>query len=264
MKAHFLPTTLLLVAVACHAPQADEQTAVTTLAAADSTAHHRHHGAEDSSAHQHHHGHNVFDPAGHKPGHSANEHMHARPFEELVADFDDPKRAEWQQPAKVIGLLGPLKGKTVMDIGAGTGYFAFRLAEAGAHVISADVDDRFLKLVNDRKAARKLTDAQLVTRKLPFDSPELKPGEADVVLIVNTYHHIEDRPAYFQKVRAGLKPGGRLVIVDFMKKETPVGPPAEMKLSPMDIEPELKAAGFSKQEVLHDALPYQYVITAWR
>jgi 2-polyprenyl-3-methyl-5-hydroxy-6-metoxy-1,4-benzoquinol methylase len=218
----------------------------------------------DSLHHAGHHPGHVMDPAAHHPGQTANEHMHARPFEELVAAFDDPARAEWQQPEKVLQMLGPLKGKTVMDIGAGTGYFSFPLANAGAHVISADVDDRFLKLIEERRVAQNLSSAQLSIRKLPFDSPKLAPAEADVVLLVDVYHHLENRPAYFRQVRAGLKPGGRLVIIDFKKHDLPVGPPASMKMTPMEIEPELKAAGFERQEVEHEALPYQYIITAYK
>ncbi len=213
---------------------------------------------------QTHHPGGVMDPATHKPGESANEHMHARPFEELVADFDDPARLAWQQPKQVIRSFGPLKGKTVMDIGAGTGYFSFPLVRMGARVISADVDDRFLKLLEERKKQQLLTDDKLVTRKLPFDSPSLAPEEVDMVLLVDVYHHLEDRPAYFRKVKAGLKPGGRVVIIDFKKKDLPVGPPASMKLAPTEIQAELKAAGFERQTVDDAMLPYQYIITAYR
>ena len=82
----------------------------------------------------------------HNQGHDhnrSNEHMNRRSFEDLVANFESEDRAAWQKPGSVIALLGDLQGKTVLDIGSGTGYFSFRLADKGARVVAADVDKRF-------------------------------------------------------------------------------------------------------------------------
>ena len=76
--------------------------------------------------------------------------MNQRPFEELVAHFEDPSRDEWQKPDAVLAQLGDLQGKKVMDIGSGTGYFSFRMAKAGAQVICADVDERFLEYISKK------------------------------------------------------------------------------------------------------------------
>lgn len=205
---------------------------------------------EDHAADQdHHHGH-------------ANKHMNKRPLEELIANFESPERAEWQKPDSVIAFLGDLKGKTVMDIGSGTGYFSFRLADAGANVICADVDERFLDYIAKRKAEKGLTEAQVETRKVPFDSSKLRESEADLVLIVDTYHHIENRVDYFAEVKRGLKPGGKLVVIDFRKEEMPVGPPVEMKIKEAEVMDELRKAGFTNMQVNNTLLTYQYIITA--
>ena len=146
--------------------------------------------------------------AAHQGHGGANAHMNQQSFEQLTASFDSTERDAWQKPATVLAALGDLRGKTVMDIGAGTGYFSFRLAEAGAHVIAADVDERFQEFIERKRVERGLTPAQLELRRIPYDSPALKTGEADMVIIVDTYHHIESRPAYFAKVPSdGLKPG---------------------------------------------------------
>jgi len=192
----------------------------------------------------------------------ANEHMNRSAFADLVASFESPDRAAWQKPDEVVAALGDLAGKTVMDIGSGTGYFSFRLAAAGAKVICGDVDERFLEHIAARKAELGLSDAQMELRKLPYDSSRLAPGEADLVLIVDTYHHIEDRVDYFSEVKAGLKPGGRLVVVDFFKRDVPVGPPVGMKLDEQTIVDELRRAGFQQFEIDGDLLPYQYIISA--
>ena len=200
--------------------------------------------------------------SGHSQHGDANTHMNRRPFEELVAQFESPERAEWQKPDSVIAFLGDLEGKTVMDIGSGTGYFSFRLAKAGARVIAADVDERFLDYIEQKKKEEGWTDEQVETRHVPYDSPNLQKAEADLVFMVNVYHHIEQRSSYFAKVKEGLKPGGRLVVIDFIKEETPVGPPVEMKLEPEQVVGELKEAGFTDLQVNEKMLPYQYIVTA--
>lgn len=193
----------------------------------------------------------------------ANAHMNQRPIEELAASFDSPERAAWQRPDEVIALMGDLAGKTVMDIGSGTGYFSFRLVEAGAKVISADVDERFLGIIRDRMARQGLTGEHIELRHVPYDSSMLQPGEVDIALIVDTYHHIGNRVDYFAEVRAGLKPGGKLMVVDFFKRDDPVGPPVAMKMAAETIVAELREAGYTSITVNRELLPYQYVIEAF-
>ena len=193
---------------------------------------------------------------------NANEHMNQIPFEDLVRSFESGERDAWQKPDEVVALLGDIQGKTIMDIGSGTGYFSFRLADAGATVICADVDERFLGHIEKRKSELGLDDSQMELRHVPYDSSTLAEGEADVVLIVDTYHHIENRADYFSEVRRGLRPGGQLVVVDFIKKDLPMGPPVAMKMDADTIIEELKAAGYTNFEVNRDLLPYQYIIFA--
>jgi SAM-dependent methyltransferase len=84
------------------------------------------------------------------------------------------------------------------------------------------------------------------------------PEPVDVLLIVNTYHHIANRVEYFRAVRAQLKPGARLAIVDY-RKGAPSGPPEEYRFSPEQITAELAQAGFSRQTT-HDFLPRQHFL----
>lgn len=200
--------------------------------------------------------------AGHQHG-GANTHMNQRPFEDLVATFEEPGRDEWQKPAEVLAMLGDLRGKTVMDIGSGTGYFSFRLADAGARVICADVDERFLGYIREEKQRRNISDERMELRHVPYDSSTLKTAEADIVLIVDAYHHIQDRVDYFSEVRRGLKPGGKLVVIDFVKREVPPGPPVAMKLAEDEVAAELVRAGFSGLTINRDLLPYQYIVEAY-
>lgn len=191
---------------------------------------------------------------------SANEFMHQSSTKDLVKQFESPERDAYQQPEKVLKYLGNLKGKQIMDIGAGSGYFSVRLAEKGAKVIAADVSDDFQSSLKKRIDENKITNIEL--RKIPYDSPKLSENEVDMVLIVNTYHHIENRSEYFSKVKKGTKAIGELVIIDFFKTEVPVGPPVNHKVSIDEIIAELKKAGYSGFDVNVDLLPYQYIIKA--
>src|SRR5690606_29678009 len=92
--------------------------------------------------------------------------------------------------------------------------------------------------------------------------PFLEADEVDAVIIVNTYHHIENHFEYFRKVLKGLKPGGTLLIVDFKKEETPHGSPIEMRISGLDVIKKLQGVGFSKIIIETTTLEEQYVITA--
>ncbi|MCB0303040.1 MAG: class I SAM-dependent methyltransferase [Calditrichaeota bacterium] len=202
------------------------------------------HDGHDHGAHQH-----------------ANDHMHQTPFDSLVERFNNPERDAWQKPEWVIGLMGDLQGKTVVDIGAGSGYFSFPIAAKGARVLALDINQRFLDYIKQKRDAMSEKPA-IETRLVPEDNPKLMPGEADDVIIVNTYHHIGNRPDYFHKVKTGLKPGGALLVIDYKKEELPHGPPLEMKLAPEAVVSELQQAGFTEISVDEESLEYQYVVMA--
>jgi len=219
------------------------------------------HGHSHGDA-QHEEGHKHGESDGHHHGHNhghANEHMNTTSFEDLVKRFDSPERDAYQQPEKVLEYIGDVTGKKILDIGAGTGYFSFKLADKGAEVIAGDVDDRFQNYIKEK--VEKGDAPKVALRKLPYDSPALAENEVDKVLIVNTYHHIEDRIAYFGKVLEGLKDGGELLVIDFKKQDGP-GPPVKMKMAASFITKELEQAGFTEFEVNNLLLAHQYIIRA--
>ena len=195
-----------------------------------------------------------------KPAHSANEYMHKASTDDLINRFESKERDEYQQPNKVMQYLGDINGKAIMDIGAGTGYFSVKLAKHGANVIAADVNDEFQTFLKKRIEDNKIENITL--RKIPFDSPDLKDNEVDMVLIVNTYHHIDNRAEYFAKVKKGTKNNGELVVIDFFKTDVPMGPPTDHKVSIDEVIAELKKAGYTSFEVNVDLVPYQFIIKA--
>ena len=147
------------------------------------------------------------------------------------------------------------------DIGAGTGYFSFPISKQAAKVIAIDIDQRFLDYISQKKQTQKFGE-NIETRLTEPDSSGLKPGEADMVLIVDTYHHIEGRIDYFKKLKRCLRQAGVLVIIDFKKMKTPPGPPIEMRVAEDQVESELKSAGFTIVSADRETLPYQYIVKA--
>ena len=191
---------------------------------------------------------------------TANDYMHRSSTDELINRFESPERDAYQKPDTVLAYLGDIEGMKIMDIGSGSGYFSVKLAEQGARVIAADVDEKFQAVIKKRIADNDLKNIEL--RKIPYDSPDLADGEVDKVIIVNTFHHIENRSDYFAKVKKGIKPDGELVVIDFFKKEIPVGPPVNHKLDLETVKKELGEAGYTQLDVNVDLLPYQFIIRA--
>lgn len=191
----------------------------------------------------------------------ANEHMHKRDFMELAEIFEDPQRGSWQNIDTVLHVLGNLEGKTIADIGAGTGYFSFPLAEKAEKVIAIDIDQRFLNYIQDKKDSLQ-TGSNIELRLTEADKSGILDNEVDMAIIVNTYHHIENRIAYFTEVRSLLNEGGVLVVIDFFKEELSVGPPPDHKLAAEVVLKELKEAGFKDISIEKKVLTYQYIITA--
>jgi SAM-dependent methyltransferase len=194
--------------------------------------------------------------------HADTGQMTQQQFEDLVKNLEKPTRNSWQKPEDVMNLVRPLKNRKVMDLGCGTGYFSFRMIDSGATVIAADIDDRLLAYVDSVRNARGVSKKQLQTRKVAPDNPMLDKREVDMVLIVNTYHHFTNRVEYMRKVKNGLKTGGFVLIIDFFKKDIPMGPPVEQKLSADEITRELKMAGFSQFKTDDKTLPFQYILFA--
>lgn len=174
--------------------------------------------------------------------------------EASAQSFDDPARDAWQMPDRVIAALGLKPGQAVADIGAGTGYFSVRLAKSAAapKVFAADIEPAMVKYVQDRAAREGLKN--IVPVLAAADTPNL-PEPVDVALIVDTYHHIGGREAYFRNLIKSLKPGGRVAIVDF-KADSPEGPPKEFRFSPEQVKTEMAKAGY-RLAAQYDFLPRQ-------
>jgi 2-polyprenyl-3-methyl-5-hydroxy-6-metoxy-1,4-benzoquinol methylase len=135
-------------------------------------------------------------------------HGNPADLNEYIARLDNPARDEWQRPDVVLAALGINQTSVVCDVGAGTGYFALRLAKLAAQVYAVDVEPQLLSLLRDRVASAGL---QNVTPVLGLPHDPLIPASAcDLILIVNVFHHVPEKAAYLRRLQDGLRPGGRL------------------------------------------------------
>ena len=148
-------------------------------------------------------------------------------------------------------------GARVADIGAGTGYFAARLAHMtpDGRVYAVDLEPDMVRHLSERAKREGL--GNLVAVQAKPDSPSI-PEKVDRILLVDTYHHIGERTAYFRRLRDSLRPGGQIAIIDFTA-ESPVGPPKGERISARKVAEEMTLAGYA-QVAQHAFLPYQYFL----
>lgn len=189
---------------------------------------------------------------------SPQTHQHTfRDAEKWAHVFDDPERDAWQKPHEVIQALALQPDARVADLGAGTGYFAARLANMlpRGRVYAVDIEPDMVRYLEAR-AKREGLGNMLALEGKP-DDPRL-PAKVDLVLLVDVYHHIEDRARYFRRLRLSLRPGGRIAIIDF-KLDSPEGPPRAARVAPETVRAEMSAAGYAAAAE-HPFLPYQYFL----
>jgi SAM-dependent methyltransferase len=194
--------------------------------------------------HRHHGGHHRFENA-----------------EDWAEHFDDPARDEWQRPAEVLAALDLPENVTVADIGAGTGYFAVRLARAvpGGTVLATDVEADMVRYLKERANEENLDNLVAILGRA--DDPGID-RPVDLAFSCNVFHHVEDPVALFTQVRERLAPGGRLVIVDFSPDapENTPGPPKAMRVSADGVAEKLREVGFVEARRDTSTLPYQYIL----
>ena len=187
-------------------------------------------------------------------------HTHQHSFsdaERWAKEFDDPKRDAWQKPHEVIGALAPKPDAVIADIGSGTGYFSMRFAHMvpTGKVYGVDTEPDMVKYLADRAKREGLANLAAV-QAAPGD-PKL-PEKADLVVLVDVYHHIDGRERYFQKLRASLKTGARVAVIDF-RMDSPEGPPKTARIAPEQVKAEFRRAGYALERE-HRFLPYQYFL----
>lgn len=178
------------------------------------------------------------------------------------ADYENQNRVIWQKPEMVLDMMGDLSNKNVADIGAGTGHFALRLAKKAKSVIAIDIDKKFTNYIDSVKVLElpETYQGRLTTRLASEDNPNLNDNELDYAVVVNTYMYVGNRVNWLKQIVKGLKSNGKVMLIDFKKKKTPVGPPSEYRVPLYIAERELEQAGFINIQTNDTALDYQYIV----
>ena len=147
----------------------------------------------------------------------------------------------------IVAQLGLREGMRVADVGAGTGLFTFAMARAvgpEGKVFAVDVQDYFLEHLAEKARRDKLTN--VTTTKATQKSSELAPGSIDLAFLCDAYHHIEHPRPYLASLHAALAPGGKLVIVDFVKdRDASRFIKQHVRATPEEFRAEIEAAGFT-------------------
>jgi ubiquinone/menaquinone biosynthesis C-methylase UbiE len=164
----------------------------------------------------------------------------------LAYRLDLPERTNWLPPDEVIRALAVEAGATVVDLGAGTGYFALPLARAigaAGRVIAVDAQDEMLELLRRKISSSAVSNIELV--RAEADRIALPDSACDLIFLANVWHEISDRVAALAETKRVLKAQGRIAILDWRPDVEPEhGPPLEHRLTPASAVAELVAAGF--------------------
>ena len=192
--------------------------------------------------------------------HSVAHHGHHHDFkgiERWVAVLDNPEREKKQHPSKVIESLPIQNHDVVADIGAGTGYFAIRIAEMypQVSVIAADAEQEMVGYLQSQSKARELPNLEPVL--IDSSKPQL-PVKANLALFVDTLHHIDDRITYLKFLKESLAGDSRIAVIDY-KKEAVEGPPEAFRIAIPELVEEFKAIGYALESDLR-FLPNQYFL----
>jgi SAM-dependent methyltransferase len=192
----------------------------------------------------------------HKQGLDASSLKPFAETEKYIAFLERPDRARWQKPDAVVKALRLKGDETVADVGAGSGYFSFRFATAlpKGKVVAIDIDPEMVRHVHHKVMTEGIGNVQAVLAD-PKD-PSV-PASADVVFVCDVIHHVEARDAWLAKLFSEMKPGARLVVIEFKEGKLPQGPPEGVKIPKARLTGLVRDAGFTLRSDDPKLLPYQ-------
>jgi len=196
---------------------------------------------------------------------SSQQRGHGRLFQpHELGMLEGPDREAWQRPDLIMDALGIGDGSVVADLGAGGGWFTVRLARRvgpNGLVYAEDIQPQMIEAIQRRVSREDLKNVSAVLGSA--DHPALPRGRLDAALMVDTFHEVTDRQSLLTNVRAALKPGGRLGIVEYRTDGGGPGPSREERLPAQQVISAAEAAGFHlvRQEQF---LPYQYMLVFTR
>jgi SAM-dependent methyltransferase len=190
---------------------------------------------------------------------------HLRPFEDVekyIAFLERPERDLWQKPNAVVAALGLTGSETVVDLGAGSGYFTFPLARAlgAGRVVAIDIEPEMIRHIHHRAMSEGAKNIEAVLGKA--DDPSL-PAGVDLVFMCDVLHHVPARAVWLKRLASEMKSGARLAVIEFKEGKLPEGPPEAAKIPRAELVTLLTGAGFVLDADKAGLLPYQMFLV-WR
>ena len=182
-----------------------------------------------------------------------------QPFEDVekyIAFLERSDRAAWQKPDEVIAALDLRGTETVMDLGAGSGYFTFRLAQAlpRGRVIAADIEPEMIRHIHHKVMTESVRNVEAMLIEPADPTP---PNDVDLIFVCDVLHHVPDRPAWLAKITHAMQPGAKLVLIEFKEGDLLEGPPESVKIPRDDLVALVTQAGLVLTSEQADLLPYQ-------
>jgi ubiquinone/menaquinone biosynthesis C-methylase UbiE len=171
-----------------------------------------------------------------------------------------PERIDEEAPDRALDAIGIKRGDVIADIGAGVGYFTWRMAErtgTGGRIYASDIQPRMLEELKKNIASRGLTNVTPVLGT--EDDPRLPAAALDMALLVDVYHEFSQPQKMLARIRAALKPGGRLVLLEYRKEDPTVPIREEHKMTVQQVRAEIEPEGFRFETSL-ETLPRQHIL----
>jgi SAM-dependent methyltransferase len=170
------------------------------------------------------------------------------------------ERDDEEEPNVALAVLNIARGSSVADIGAGSGFITERLAARvgpTGRVYANDLQPQMLQMLAGRLARKNITNVTLVQGEL--DDPKLPPASVDLEIMVDVYHEFSRPQAMLRKLRDALKPGGRMVLLEYRKEDPKIPIRFEHKMSVAEAKMEVEAEGFALTKV-DESLPRQHIL----
>src|SRR5215472_8041177 len=171
--------------------------------------------------------------------------------------LDRPERESEEKPAEVIKAMSLHGNEVVADLGAGSGYFSFRLAPKVGNVLAVEIQDEMIATLRQRAAEQKIGNVEVI--KGTECDPRLPAGGVDLVLMVDVYHELACPFEVMSQVRKALKPGGRVVFVEYRKEDPKVQIKEVHKMSIAQLDKEMNAVKFTRLQTV-EVLPWQHIV----
>src|SRR3954469_4415942 len=174
--------------------------------------------------------------------------------------LDRAERVEEEEPERALEVIRLVKGSTVADVGAGSGYMTVKMARRvgpAGKVYANDIQPEMIGLLQKRLVKEKITNVEAVLGEP--DDPKLPAAALDLILMVDVYHEFQQPQAMLRHMREALKPGGRLVLLEYRKEDQSIPIRLEHKMTVAEAKLEVEAEGFTMTKV-NEVLPRQHIL----